>query len=256
MGRIFDMNNPVWSTIGKLVDVFVLHFLWLICCIPIVTIGPSTIALYYSLMKTVKDENPHYVKTFFRAFKENLRQGMIMGVILTVMGGLMAYAFVFYSRAGNTQGNYYWQILKIMTIVFSVIYVFILQYAFALMARFENTILQTLKNAFFMSIKNLGWTVLMLVVLVLPYIVIYYTNFIPLFSIAYGLVVFVDSYILNKIFEPYIKALTGDTEEKDPDYWVIDDDVLPERIEEAPSEEAPSEEEKTEESPAEPVSEE
>ena len=232
MSRIFDLNNPLWSTMGKLVDVLVLHFFWVICCLPIVTFGPSTIALYYSMMKTVKDENPHYVKTFFRAFKENLKQGIPLGLIMLIMGSLLTYALVFYIRQGNaTEYKGMYTTLKVMTIFILTIFVFILQYVFALAARFENTIIQTIKNAFFMSLKNLGWTIVMIRVFAAPYLIIYFTNFVPLFLIAYGLVVFVDSYILNRIFEPYIKEALGDQaeEEKDPDHWEIPDDVLPAR---------------------------
>jgi len=236
MGKLFDVNNPVWSTVGKLVDVFILHLFWVICCIPVVTIGPATIALYYALMKVVRDENPHYVKSYFRAFKENMKKGIIVGLIFTVAGGLLGFAIYFYVVMSNATSNTGWQVMKIVSIAFSVIYLFMLQYVYPLMARFENTIGQTLRNALYFSIKNLGWTVMMIVILITPYLVIYYTNFIPLFSIAYGLVVFADSYILNKIFDPYVKAAQGEPEEeKDPDRWVIDDEVLPERKEEAPA---------------------
>ena len=57
MRRIFDINNPVFNLIGKIMDVIVLHFFWVVCSLPIVTFGPATTALYFSLMKTVDDKD-------------------------------------------------------------------------------------------------------------------------------------------------------------------------------------------------------
>jgi len=245
MAKIFDINNPVWTFMAKMVDVFVLHFLWFICCLPIVTAGPATIALYYSMMKTVKDDNPHYVRSFFKSFKQNMKQGIPMGLLFLVFGVLLAYSIWFYIQVGKEDTGSVWRLLKGVTIGFTVIFLFIAEYAFPLMARFENTVMQTIKNAFFLSIKHLGRSILMIIIFVVPYAVILFTNFLPLLAMAFGLVVFFDSYILNKIFEPFIKEALGEQADEDPDHWVIDDEVLPERIEE-----------NTEESPEEPGSEE
>lgn len=73
MKKLFDMSNPFWSFIGKLMDVIVLHTLWLICSLPIVTFGPATTALYYTLMKLARDEGSHYYRMFFAALKSNFK---------------------------------------------------------------------------------------------------------------------------------------------------------------------------------------
>ena len=54
MGKIFNINNPFWTFMGKLVDVVVLHFVWLVCSLPVVTFGASTTALYYALLKDTR----------------------------------------------------------------------------------------------------------------------------------------------------------------------------------------------------------
>ena len=41
MGSLFNLDNPIWRFMGKLVDVFILTLLWAVCCIPIITIGPK-----------------------------------------------------------------------------------------------------------------------------------------------------------------------------------------------------------------------
>ena len=43
----FNYDNPIWRFMGRLGDMIVLNLLWLVCSIPVVTIGASTTALYY-----------------------------------------------------------------------------------------------------------------------------------------------------------------------------------------------------------------
>ena len=52
---------------GKLVDVVVLHFVWLVCSLPLITIAASSGALYQTLMNDINDEGGYYVREYFRA---------------------------------------------------------------------------------------------------------------------------------------------------------------------------------------------
>ena len=51
MSKLFDLNNPFFSFLSKVADLIILSFLWFVCCLPIVTIGPSSSALYYVMLK-------------------------------------------------------------------------------------------------------------------------------------------------------------------------------------------------------------
>ena len=231
MNKVFDLNNPVWQFIGKIVDATVLHFCWLICCIPVVTIGPATAALYYSMMKVTSDEGTHYVKAFFRSFKQNLKQGIAMGLIFMAVGGLLAYATWFYLQQGDSTG---WNIVKGVSIAACVLYLFTLQYAFPLLAKFDNTVGSLIKSAFFMSIRHVGWSIVMIFILAAELFVGFYLVFIPILIPGYGLVVYLDCYILNHVLKPYIKAAGGDTgDEEDPDAWAVPEEEIPEAEETA-----------------------
>ena len=71
MNSIFSFDNPVWNFIGKLVDMLMLTVLWALCSLPVVTIGASTSALYYVMLKLAEDKEGSMFWSFFRAFKEN-----------------------------------------------------------------------------------------------------------------------------------------------------------------------------------------
>ncbi|MBR0088063.1 MAG: DUF624 domain-containing protein [Lachnospiraceae bacterium] len=205
MKNIFNLNNPVWIFIGRLVDVFVLNILWFVCSIPIVTFGPATVSLYYSMMKTVCDENPKYVRNFFKTMKENMANGIPLGLTMLVLGGLIVYAILFYSTNANYGDNLWILIFKYVMYGLGVLYVLMFQYVFALSARFVNTTFRTMRNALFLALQHFWWTIVMVFVMLLPAIILYMTNFLPILLLGFGLSVYINAYILNKILDPLIR---------------------------------------------------
>ena len=49
--KFFSLENPIWKFIGNLADFFLLSCLWYLCCLPVVTAGAATTALYYVTFK-------------------------------------------------------------------------------------------------------------------------------------------------------------------------------------------------------------
>ena len=205
MKNIFNLNNPVWTFIGRLVDVFILNILWAVCSVPVVTFGPATIALYYSMMKTVRDENPKYIRNFFKTMKENMSNGIPLGLVMIVIGGLIVYSIYFYNANADYADNLWILILKYLTYGVAVIYIIVFQWVFALSSRFVNTTGATIRNAAFIGLKNFWWTVLMVLVLVFPLMILYITNFFPILFISFGLSVYINAYILNHVLQPMIR---------------------------------------------------
>lgn len=83
----FDItDNVIIRALTKICDMVCLNVLWLICCIPIITIGASTTALYTIMLKMVKNEEGYIFRSFFKAFKENFKQSTIIWIILLALG--------------------------------------------------------------------------------------------------------------------------------------------------------------------------
>ena len=66
MEQIFNPDNFFWRWFGKLADFFLLSCLWLLCCVPIVTIGASSIALYDTVAHCVRGPDDDTYRRFFR----------------------------------------------------------------------------------------------------------------------------------------------------------------------------------------------
>lgn len=69
--RLFDFGGGYTGIMGKIFDLLLLGVLWIICCIPLITIGASTTALYYSVVKSVKKDKGYALREFFHAFRLN-----------------------------------------------------------------------------------------------------------------------------------------------------------------------------------------
>ena len=69
--RIFDVDNAVFRAIDTIGKIFILNLYWVICSLPIFTIGASTSALLYASMK-LHDKEWYVTSNFFSSFKENL----------------------------------------------------------------------------------------------------------------------------------------------------------------------------------------
>ena len=101
MNNLLNLDGPVMRLINKIVYSVYLNILWFICCIPIVTIGASTTALFYVTLKIAKNEEGNLTKAFFHSFKENLKQGTVIWLILLCLGiilGIDGYAPVSYTH--------------------------------------------------------------------------------------------------------------------------------------------------------------
>ena len=85
----FNYDNDIWRFVGRLADIMVLNLLWIVCSLPIVTFGISTTALYYCTLKIVKDEDDGNFRMFFRSFKRNWKEGLIIWLILLPVLGIL-----------------------------------------------------------------------------------------------------------------------------------------------------------------------
>jgi len=194
------------SVLWKVSDLVFINILYIICCLPIVTIGAATTALYYTTLKLTEDRGSSAIKSFLKAFKDNFKQGTIIWMIL-LLAGLLLVADYFIL---NMMGGY--AAIKILLGIPVLIVCITLIYVFPLLARFENTVKKTLENAFLLGIAHLPKSVVMLVISVLPFLgCVVELSIIPIIlSIGFSGVAYLNSLFLVRIF----KKLEPETEEE------------------------------------------
>lgn len=223
MRNLFNMDNPLFRTLGKLADLMILNICFLICCIPIVTIGAALTGMSYVTLKMAEGEEGYIVKSFFKSFKENFRQSTIIWLIMLVIGIVLGLDFLILKEATGTMVT----ALRVGISIASFLYLMIMIYLFAVLARFYNSIKATIKNAFIMAIADFPRTLIMLVITAASVIVTFLTaqtlvyGMLVWLMFGFALVAYCNCFFLKKVFAKYMPA--DEDEDKDPDAWTLDE---------------------------------
>ncbi len=196
MHGILNPEGPFMSFITKITYSAYLNILWFICCLPIVTIGASTTALFYVTLKITKNEEGSITKAFFHSFKENFKQGTVIWLILLTAGIILAFdGYVFYHMRFE---NVFWTLGTAIFLIAAAAYAIILMYIFPLLARFNNTTKTMFKNALMLGMRFLLCTAIMAAVyFAMAFITIHI--FTPIIIFGEGLCALLCSYLLSNI---------------------------------------------------------
>lgn len=198
MGWMID--NPVFRAIGKILEVLGVSLLWLLLCIPVVTAGASTTALYYTVNKTIKNNRGYAIRGFFSAFLENFKQSTIVWLFFLVwfiLLGVDCYLMYSYALLGEPMGKF-----RIAVYVLAVLVVAWSLYVFPYIARFDNTTKEVFKNTFIIAVANAPTTIIMTGLFAgYCYIIYRWTLFIVVLPVVYNLL---KSAYIEKVFRKYM----------------------------------------------------
>lgn len=169
MGKLFQIDNPFIQAMTKAFDLVMLNMVFLLCCLPVVTVGASCTALHSVTMKLAAGEEPYVVRHFWKAFLDNFKQATMTWLLLLAAGALLYTDFQFAAH-GGTGGI-------VMQCVFgflAILYLFVLLYIFPLQSRYQNTIWKNAGNALLIGIRQLPKTVLLAAVVAVPVLLALY----------------------------------------------------------------------------------
>ena len=208
--NLFNMDNPFFRMLSKMVDTVILSALWVIFSMPIFTMGAASTALYYTVHKTLRRNRGYIYSNFWNSFKENFKQSTIVWLILLAIYAIFGadlYLTWQFLKAGMQWGVmfYLFLVLILMTIVWTI-------YIVAYSARFENTKKATMKNAAAIAVVNLGWSFLILFLFLVGALVI---GLIPIMIFLLPAVItLLYDIILERIFRKYMteEDLTAERE--------------------------------------------
>ncbi|MDO5519691.1 MAG: DUF624 domain-containing protein [bacterium] len=196
--KFFSVDGKLFTGFNKILDIMYLNILWILFSLPIITIGASTTAAFQLAMKMVNDEEGYIGRGFVKAFKENFKQSTIVWIIMMVLGEIL---YINYQLIGNLKNPPI--ILYVVTVIATFLYVIVFIAVFPLIARYENTIKQTLINSYMITVRHLGHTVGMLLLLGIFGFFYIISNITLIFGsfIIPGLLIYIASSCYLKIFQ-------------------------------------------------------
>lgn len=198
MNQLFNPDNPLMRFITKITYSVYLNILWFLCCLPIVTAGASTTALFYVTLKMAKNEEGNITRDFFRAFCRNFKQSSKIQLILCGFGAVLAFdGYVFYHMRYE---NVFWTAASAVFLVLLAAYAIVLMYIFPLLSRFDNTVIAMFKNSVLIGMRFLFCTALMAAIYFLMALVVIRV-FTPAIIFGEGLCAMLCSYLLLNILK-------------------------------------------------------
>lgn len=217
LNQIFNPDNAVFRALAKAVDLVVLSALWLLCSLPIVTLGASTAALYYTVVKCVRRGEEGTYQSFFSSFRENFRPALPLSLLTALLWFLLDWGYRIILTLANTQGGVLVGAYMAYLIAL-VLPIGVLCWLFPLLSRFTMGPWALLAAAFRLAVSHLPTTVLLalLFTVTVNFCRVNWVYLLPLF-LAPSLLTLVESLFLEKIFKaitPQSPEAEGEDDEK------------------------------------------
>jgi uncharacterized membrane protein YesL len=165
---VFSYEGKFATFIRKCSTYLVINTFLLICCLPVITMGTAITAAYHTLLENQIRDRGYVARTFFGAFKRNLKAGVLIWSICLILIALFSFDIdYFYQRMKE---GYAYGLFYILFAILLLLLVLLILYMFAYMARFEDNVRTTVRNAAVMMLIN-PWQNIKLVLLLLVVVV-------------------------------------------------------------------------------------
>lgn len=198
---MFNYENKMMRTLNKIMDSLMLGLLWLICSLPILTVGAASSAFYYAFIKSIRQESGYPWKEFFHGFKISFKQATVIWLLLLVLLLVLFIDINILNSDVLDLGNSTAFLLGASSLIVLTA-VMLALYIFAYIARFENKLKVLLKNSFIIMMANLPWSFLLLLLFAACVLLFLLAPAIGLFLPAVYMVF--ASRILERVFRKYM----------------------------------------------------
>ena len=190
--------------IGRITDLIVLNILFLLCCLPVFTIGAAVTAMYTLCFRMLRQEEGNIMKPYLRAFRENFKPatGVFAVLALILVPDYLYFEKAFYAAGALHYASYFFVFVAAAAVL-------TVGFAFPWVSQFRNSLPQTLRNALLLAIGNLPRAIAVAAINLLP-AVLWIVN-LDLFTkisflwlaLYFAVAAYMNAAILYPVFKPY-----------------------------------------------------
>lgn len=221
MEKFFNSDNGVMRALSKLFDIGFLTLIYLVFCIPVITIGPATTSLYYVSAKVLRHNRSYVWKEFWHSFKLNFVQSTIVGVVVEILAILLVFnmQIVGVTDSASSKGGY------LAGVYFAMLFfIFCIScYVFPFISRFSMNLTKILRLSLYCAFRHFLHTLLMILIIVAMVALIYVgmiTNIVLIFIFAPALASFVYTFPMEHIMKKYMPK-------EEPQYTEDGEEIVP-----------------------------
>lgn len=204
MNTIPGQENFLWRWFSKIGDFLGLSLIWLLLCIPVLTIAPASISLYDAIVHCVHGDEEGTIRRFFSTFRKELLRGLGLSVLwLVIFGALGCGYWILFSMGARNEGKDFYDLYSLVYLGTMLIPLGILTWVTPVQARFKHSFLSLHKTAAIYAIAHLPTTLLLWVIVLIAAALVYFLSPVLLVLLP-GIVVTVQSWLIEKVFKKYI----------------------------------------------------
>ena len=214
MFDFFNVDSPFNRCMSKIADYMILAVVYVFSCIPIITIGAASTALYSTHRKVIQNDVGYVWRTFWAEFRSNFKKATLLWLIMSLIVAFLAVdcymAYVFSKTSGMVN------FILIPILVISVLCVIWMRYWFPYISHVEDPIKRVLKNTLIMCIAHLPYSIGIAVVYAVSIAVVLYVpkDFLFFAIIMAPIIYIILSYkLFTRIFAHYWDMPNSQTEE-------------------------------------------
>lgn len=226
--NIFSSDGWFARIFGTIGDIIVVNILFIICSIPIFTMGASMSAMYYTLLKKQRTgETGGIIKLFFKGFKDNFKKSTIAWLLFLLIAFVFSLDFNLFGKGGPQENK----LMYYTSVIFFILICFIAIYLFPVISAFENSLKNLIIQSIYMAAKNFIFTILIMILYTLPaYFLlaspqVFMVGIFILIVCGFGLIAYVSSFMFIKAFSPYLEDVTKQYTDDDPNSWMRSNEV-------------------------------
>lgn len=198
MGNLFKLDSPFTRFMTMVANLVCLNVLWLLCCIPIVTAGAATTAMYHVIFQYLTRQDDAVVKPFFRSLRENFAGATVVWVIHLVIIAVVAVEGLYIIQWGTLPLLVVYGIQVLLLIGVS-------SYLYPLLARYDASPKRTVLNSFLMALRHLVSTVSLVVLNAMPAVLLLLLpGYLPIqLLVGFALIAYLNGRVLLSVFKKY-----------------------------------------------------
>ena len=156
-----NLDGPILRTLTLIFDVTVTTFLFLLCCLPVFTIGASLSAMYATMLAVVRDGCTGVIRSFFGAFRDNFKQATLLWLLAAAVG-LVVAADIMVCWGFDMEAGMMLSVMQGLTVFCTALYAAVSTYVFSGIAVYRVTWKQAISNALYWTMKKLPATLALL----------------------------------------------------------------------------------------------
>jgi uncharacterized membrane protein YesL len=165
-----SIDNPFFGFMDRLGDIVILNILFLICSVPIITMGASVSAMYQALREMEEDTYISAFKSFKAAFMSSLKKSIPVWLLCFIPGAVLVFDIMFVTRA---ESSMFWHITGMVTGCLMFLWLMLVCWLFPAAVFKSFNIKEAVNRSMFLAVRNLPYTLLMILLNLLPVVFLF-----------------------------------------------------------------------------------